>query len=603
MGNKKYYISIIATLIVSVLFVISLISPRNDLLSLAIIFNGILVMTAVSFIYEYKNNKNTSLISLSVILFLLWLTLNFYIHNIPSLSFTAYMILALLPLSYFLFLQKPNCHAQMNVVFVVIFLLFAFYLMFQFYILQQAPNGFLQNKNLNAALMNLAFFLTLAKFLDKDISKFWRIMCWLVLFVFAVTQYMIASRAAIMGFYLGLIFLCVLSYRRTTLLNLMLVIVVVICAYCIAHIKPIASVGFSSMASLQHTTSCRVEIWQQTWQMIQAAPIFGHGLGSFTWLYPQYRLPLENCSSGAFVHNDYLQLASAVGLPGLLLFVLIMLLVTKHQWQLWRDKTSKNYLLATSLFCGLVAVCFHSLATFNFSLCATLIILGYFVAYHTWISQQSLSLKSYALGLYQYIRPSIIYSAITILLLLSLACGFLLSTNYVLYQKARTAYADKQQTYAIQLANQAVSLWPFEQTPYQFLLKQNVQMLIDLGESKNPLSPMVYQQGLDYYQGLIKVNPYNDMAYLYRAKLAEYQPGKILSVKQQQASHAYRYCLTLNSRNIYCRLGLATLLQQQRQPVAAQKVLLDGRRFTYTEAEQVKAYRDLLLKITHQKDE
>lgn len=71
----------------------------------------------------------------------------------------------------------------------------------------------------------------------------------------------------------------------------------------------------------------RVWIWSVTGSMIYDAPLLGHGLGTFGLQFPHYQadayaetwsVPFtNNASFASLAHNDYLQIWSELGLPGL----------------------------------------------------------------------------------------------------------------------------------------------------------------------------------------------------------------------------------------------------------------------------------------------
>ncbi len=68
----------------------------------------------------------------------------------------------------------------------------------------------------------------------------------------------------------------------------------------------------------------RFEIWQAAWDAIKDRPITGFGLDTFRLVFPRYK-PIEYVADAGYlsvadnVHNYPLQLAAAVGIPGLLL--------------------------------------------------------------------------------------------------------------------------------------------------------------------------------------------------------------------------------------------------------------------------------------------
>jgi len=68
----------------------------------------------------------------------------------------------------------------------------------------------------------------------------------------------------------------------------------------------------------------RFQIWDAAWEAVKAKPIFGHGADTFRLVFPKYK-PFEYVEAAGYlsvadnVHNYPLQMASALGIPGVLL--------------------------------------------------------------------------------------------------------------------------------------------------------------------------------------------------------------------------------------------------------------------------------------------
>jgi O-antigen ligase len=69
--------------------------------------------------------------------------------------------------------------------------------------------------------------------------------------------------------------------------------------------------------------------WVNTFQIFRDFPIFGSGLGTFAWVFPMYRSD-HLIGMATHAENDYLQLASEVGVVGVgLLLILVVFLFYK----------------------------------------------------------------------------------------------------------------------------------------------------------------------------------------------------------------------------------------------------------------------------------
>jgi len=76
----------------------------------------------------------------------------------------------------------------------------------------------------------------------------------------------------------------------------------------------------------QTLSFARFGIWKSTLQMIADYPVVGVGPGNFGLAFHQYNIPLPTHAvwygiSARFAHNEYLHVASCLGIPGLALFI------------------------------------------------------------------------------------------------------------------------------------------------------------------------------------------------------------------------------------------------------------------------------------------
>lgn len=79
----------------------------------------------------------------------------------------------------------------------------------------------------------------------------------------------------------------------------------------------------------------RVLVWKICWPMIKDAPITGHGIGSFSDLYPAYQMQyfLNSTNNSEkhladfvlYVYNEFLQIWIELGVVGLVLFILMVI--------------------------------------------------------------------------------------------------------------------------------------------------------------------------------------------------------------------------------------------------------------------------------------
>jgi O-antigen ligase len=110
----------------------------------------------------------------------------------------------------------------------------------------------------------------------------------------------------------------------------------------------------------------RWESWVNTFQIFKDFPIFGSGLGTFTWVFPMYR---SDHVIGLATHaeNDFVQLASEVGFIGfgLLLIVLVILAYKAVSGvRLLSHRDPERYIGIGALV-GILALMFHSIVERN----------------------------------------------------------------------------------------------------------------------------------------------------------------------------------------------------------------------------------------------
>ncbi len=78
----------------------------------------------------------------------------------------------------------------------------------------------------------------------------------------------------------------------------------------------------------QSSQVSRMSIWKSSVDMIKDDPVMGKGWGTYERAFPAYR-KADSIQTARFAHNDYLQIASEAGIPGLLLFLAFLFMIFK----------------------------------------------------------------------------------------------------------------------------------------------------------------------------------------------------------------------------------------------------------------------------------
>jgi hypothetical protein len=110
----------------------------------------------------------------------------------------------------------------------------------------------------------------------------------------------------------------------------------------------------------------RIQIWATSIQAFRQFPVAGSGLGTFAWIFPMYRSELL-IGMATHAENDYLQLASEVGLVGVgLLLILLVFLSYKtvSGIRVLSRREPERYIGIGSLV-GILALMLHSIVERN----------------------------------------------------------------------------------------------------------------------------------------------------------------------------------------------------------------------------------------------
>jgi len=110
----------------------------------------------------------------------------------------------------------------------------------------------------------------------------------------------------------------------------------------------------------------RVYLWASTMDMVKQHPILGVGLGNFKVIYPLYRSSDERRTTPKGIkythpHNDFLLVLAETGLPGLLSFLTILILLGTGPVS-WGLAAAMIALLTQGLFNSVLAVPASSMA-------------------------------------------------------------------------------------------------------------------------------------------------------------------------------------------------------------------------------------------------
>lgn len=164
--------------------------------------------------------------------------------------------------------------------------------------------------------------------------------------------YLANTRSAWFSFFVTF-FLTLIAQKKKIMIAL--VIVMMIAAFSFLPRQRVEDIlGFTS-------TQDRLYMWKIGWRIFMEHPITGNGLNTFFVKFMEYREDEYRDLKGSHAHNGYLQMASDIGIVGLMIFLfLIGKVFMKTARYIRRCREEFYRTLALGLAAGLLAFLIHS---------------------------------------------------------------------------------------------------------------------------------------------------------------------------------------------------------------------------------------------------
>ena len=319
------------------------------------IYSFFLILCLLSF--SYSNNIIISIFDFSRI-FIIFSLLHFFLSFNYNLNFKDLSLI----ISFFLLSEVIFS----NIIFISSFISGQ-------YLNYISPNnfaGFGANKNVTAASICIKLpFLFYSAYTNKNL-RFISLFVLLLAF-FAVV--MISSRASFISlFFICIFFFVSLYYIKSSILfkikNFFSFTIPLLFAFYFNNIlqkssqlnvlNRIASIELSAVSS-----NGRFELWSNAIDYIQIHPFFGCGLGNWKIeSLPYWKDLLSDYTVPYHAHNDFLELATEIGIVGSLIYLFLFLYIF-YKLFIYRKA---NFLIASVLFVSLLVYCVD--AFFNFPL-------------------------------------------------------------------------------------------------------------------------------------------------------------------------------------------------------------------------------------------
>jgi len=196
-----------------------------------------------------------------------------------------------------------------------------------------------------------------------------------VLFLFILSLMFLAlifslSRIGIIVAFISLMFFWIMhsniTKQKKTSVWILIFIIGIVALYGFAiGVYP----AFERFIALKENTPDRIVVWGDMLKALWDFPVFGSGLGTFSFIYLLYNKSIMNPVEFVYAHNDYLQLFIEVGIPGalLLLGALAMFLRSSYRTikRLYLSGENFRFYLGLGAMTGVVAILLHSLTDFN----------------------------------------------------------------------------------------------------------------------------------------------------------------------------------------------------------------------------------------------
>ncbi|MFP3874580.1 MAG: O-antigen ligase family protein [Thiohalophilus sp.] len=548
--------------------------------------------------YHQQHTVIVTPLALACALFLGFLALSLLYHPVPYLGMMNLWWVGAFALIVIIRMLQPDSEASWHVnLGLVIFLTagLALWGALEQLVYGISPDASFYNPNSLAALINLALLPLAAVYLSASPGRRRAgIVAGLLLFTFVLG--IIASRGALLAFALAAGVLFALAWRRVALRRLGALAGWLAGGFVLASAySQLAGIGgkemFSRMATLadpEQSGNPRFVLWQPAWEMLQAQPLSGIGLGAFFLKLPT-SARLEDKSAGYYVHNDYLQIATEIGLPGLFFLLLVIGVLI---WQFTRlirhyrrrdDSTDpaqsrparETGLEAPGLFAALLALGVHSAFTYNFYVLPLMIVAGLYLARLDRLYARQVPACCLRFGWRPHFQPLSFYLLSFAIVLVAFGYFVALALADHFQQRATKLAANGQIQQAHFAFERAQRLSPYMDSPFYTdadLLIRSAELLPEDSAKRSDLLDYAADK-LDTAAGL---NPYQAHTPYLQGKLSELQHGD-----PDAAAGYYRQALKSNPRFLPARMALARHYRQQNRPDEAFAILKKGLDYPY----------------------
>ncbi len=202
--------------------------------------------------------------------------------------------------------------------------------------------------------------------------------------IFLPLLFLSHSRSGWVGATMGLSVVVWMTYLRRSIWGFIISLVAVPAAFggvfaALWNLSPIFRNRVHEGLQVRGTAAHRIDMWRDTWVMIQDKLLIGHGPGSYRWVYPPYKTWTADRWL-RYAHNEYLHLWAEYGLIGLVIMTLVFgVVLIGLIWKYRRIERDRDAGLVAGFTGAVCAALGHAVFDFNlhvFSLCHVLVLFG-----------------------------------------------------------------------------------------------------------------------------------------------------------------------------------------------------------------------------------
>lgn len=344
----------------------------------------------------------------------------------------------------------------------------------------------------------------------------------------------------------------------------------------------------------------RIDVWESSAEMIEDAPLLGHGIGTFFLYYPEYRKSTER--DGAFyAHNDPLQFWVELGILGPILFYGFVITASVRTFRALKPLPANDpkRIIIVTVFCALAAMVAQSHISFNHYNSSILMMTGLLLSVWFILTGKNLAQAQQIVAMPDNMPPNLNKAllALPFLMVGWLYVGIMGGEYSV--NKARDAlFAQDMQTFMENINRANHISMGLNYRAYMFAV--NVPMAI-LEDRKSTLNAeqqkKLYDQVVGYMETVLALNPRMASAYYYLAKVQTMVAPSVLPEKTVPPEDLYRKALELDPLHLGARMELLKLYKAEGKGLYEQIALMEeGYKFNYN-TEMVIPYYNALASL------